>query len=72
MASAHEIVRKHMQEALAEGAAQQIPPDVIGRAFLESVLDVYRQSRSFADIASELRFHSDNLDPDGDQAFMRP
>ncbi len=72
MASAHEIARKHLQAALAEGAALHIPADVIGRAFLDSVLDLYRLTRSFQDIASELRFHIDNLDPDGDQIFTRP
>lgn len=72
MASAHEIARTHMAAALVEAEAQNIPGDVMGRAFLEKVLDLYRQSRSPEDIASELQFHIDNLDPEGDQIFMRP
>jgi len=61
-----------MLEALAEAAVNNIPHDVLARAFLEGVLDVYRQTRGLADIASELQFHADNLDPDGDQVFIRP
>lgn len=72
MASAHEIAGRHMLAALAEGAIYQIPGDVIGRAFLQCVLDIYRKTRGLADIASELQFHIDNLDPDSDQIFIRP
>lgn len=72
MSSAFEISTKLMQAALAEGATHKIPADVVARAFLERVLEVYRQERSLADIASELSFHIDNLDPEGDHTFMRP
>lgn len=61
-----------MQAALAEGEVEKIPADVIARAFLERVLEVYRAGRSLEDIASELSFHIDNLDPEGDHMFMRP
>ncbi len=72
MSSAFEISSKHVQAALDEAAASKIPPDVIARATLERVLEIYRSERSLADIASELNFHIDNLDPEGDHAFMRP
>lgn len=72
MTSAYDIARRCMLEALAEAAANNIPNDVLARAFLEGVLDIYRQTRGLADIASELQFHADNLDPDGDQIFIRP
>ncbi|HEX4891327.1 MAG TPA: hypothetical protein VFW37_13275 [Alphaproteobacteria bacterium] len=72
MSSAYEISGKHMQAALQEGRTAKIPDDVLARAFLERVLEIYRQGRSLADIASELNFHIDNLDPDGDHEFMRP
>ena len=72
MSSAFDISTKFMQAALAEGAENKIPADVLARAFLERVLEVYRQGRAIDDIASELSFHIDNLDPDGDHMFMRP
>lgn len=72
MASANEIARQKMAAALTEAEAHKIPADVLGRAFLEEVLNLYRESRPLNDIASELQFHIDNLDPDGDQIFMRP
>ncbi len=72
MSSAFEISSKFMQAAIAEGEAAKIPADVIARAFLERVLEVYRQGRTIDDIASELSFHIDNLDPEGDHMFMRP
>lgn len=72
MASAHEIARTHLAAALTQARAAQIPDDVTGRAFLEKILDLYRETRSPEDIASELQFHAENLDPDGDQVFMRP
>ncbi len=72
MRSAFEISNQYMQAALDEGAAAKIPADVIARALLERVLEVYRAGRSLEDIASELAFHMDNLDPDGDHMFMRP
>ncbi len=72
MSSAFEISSKFMRAAIEEGQAAKIPADVMARAFLERVLEVYRQGRSIDDIASELSFHIDNLDPDGDHTFMRP
>jgi hypothetical protein len=72
MSSAFEITRRHMQAALQEGEAHRIPADVIARAFLDQVLDIYRAGRSFSDIASELSYLIENLDPEGDHTFMRP
>ncbi|MEQ1887739.1 MAG: hypothetical protein ABL951_01010 [Alphaproteobacteria bacterium] len=72
MSSAYEISKKHMQAALEEGAAAKIPADVIARAILDQVLEIYRAGRTLADISSELSFHIDNLDPDRDHEFMRP
>jgi len=72
MSSAFEISTKFMQAALEEGVTNKIPADVMARAFLERVLEVYRKGRPLADIASELSFHIDNLDPEGDHTFMRP
>lgn len=72
MSSAFEISTSYMNAALDMGAKANIPPDVIARAMLDRVLEVYRTARSLEDIASELGFHIDNLDPEGDHNFIRP
>ncbi|MFZ5834110.1 MAG: hypothetical protein ACOY2B_01835 [Pseudomonadota bacterium] len=72
MSSAFEISRSHMNAALEAGKEARIPADTIARAMLERVLEVYRAGRSLEDIASELSFHIENLDPDADHMFMRP
>ncbi len=72
MTSAFEISSTYMKAALEAGAAAKIPADSIARAMLEQVLDIYRAGRSLADIASELNFVIENLDPDGDHTFSRP
>lgn len=72
MRSAYEISKKSMQIALDEGAQYKIPRDVVARALLDRVLEIYLAERSVEDIASELSFHIDNLDPEGDHVFTRP
>jgi len=72
MSSAFEISHNFMKAALEAGEKAQIPADTIARAMLERVLEVYRAGRSLEDIASELSFHIENLDPDSDHMFMRP
>lgn len=72
MSNAFEISTKYMNAALEAAALAKIPADAVARAFLERVLEIYRTERSLEDIASELSFHIDNLDPDGDHMFMRP
>lgn len=57
---------------VAEAAEKDIPADLVGRSLLNEVIEIYRQSRSYDDIASELHFVADNLDPDTDFEFMRP
>lgn len=49
-----------------------IPEELVGRSLLNEVIAIYRQSRSYDDIASELHFVADNFDPDTDFEFMRP
>jgi hypothetical protein len=72
MSNAFEISTRYMNAALEAGAETKIPADIIARAMLDRVLEVYRAGRSLEDIASELGFHIDNLDPEGDHNFMRP
>ena len=71
--SAHrELVEKHMAALLTEADAQGLSMDLVGRNVINRIIDVYRQTRTIDDIASELNFLADNLDPDEEYAFMRP
>ena len=71
--SAHkELVEKHMAALLAEADAQGLPTDLIGREVINQVIEVYRKTRTIDDVASELNFLADNLEPDEEYAFMRP
>jgi hypothetical protein len=45
---------------------------VVGRILLDEVVTLWRAERSLEDIAAELRYAIDNLDPDAEYAFMRP
>ena len=72
MADVWDIVRPKVEAALAEGEAEKIPSDVIGRAFLVCAVEIFRRSRTDADIAAELQFTADTLDQSEPQAFMRP
>ena len=50
-----------------------MPPDLLGRLLLEAAIDVWRQhGREVADIAAELNYQAENLDPSTDIPFMRP
>lgn len=66
------LVKKHMDALLAEADAAGLSHDVVGRMLINQVIELYRQTRSIDDIASELTFLADNLDPDEEYAFMRP
>jgi hypothetical protein len=66
------LVRKHVEALRREGRGAGIPCDVIGRALLAQTVELFREERDWDDIASELRFTADNLDPATDFEFMRP
>ena len=57
---------------LAEADALGVPADAIGRLLLEAAVDLWRRARGADDIAAELQFTAEHLDPDEDFAFMRP
>jgi hypothetical protein len=69
--SATEIAERHFSAAMAE-ADHGPGHDAICRALLSLVVAKYLESRSVADVQSELRFVADNCDPDTDFMFMRP
>jgi hypothetical protein len=70
--SATEIAKRHFSAAIAEAEGAGLGYDSVCRALLGLVVSKYLESRSVADVQSELRFLADNCDPDTDFAFMRP
>lgn len=66
------IIRRHLGALLEEAHEARIPTDVVGRMLLDEVLELWRQSRPLEDIAAELRYTIENLDPDIDYPFIRP
>lgn len=70
--SDRDVILPHLEALLAAASASRIPRDVVGRILLDEVVALWRTERSLEDIAAELRYAIDNLDPDQDYAFMRP
>ncbi len=70
--STTEIAKRHFTAAIAEAEASGQGVDSVCRAMLSLVVAKYLESRSVADVQSELRFVADNCDPDTDFMFMRP
>ncbi|QUS39251.1 hypothetical protein RPMA_10675 [Tardiphaga alba] len=70
--SASEIANTHFTAAMAAAQAAGIDQDGVCRAMLGLIVSKYLESRSAADVQSELHFLADNCDPDTDFAFMRP
>ncbi|WFU20113.1 hypothetical protein [Bradyrhizobium sp. CB3481] len=70
--SATEIATRHFSTAIADAEGAGLGPDSVFRALLGLLVAKYLESRSVADVQSELRFVADNCDPDTDFMFMRP
>ena len=68
--SAADIANQHFTAALADAKAEGVDSDSL--CLLGLVVSTYLETRSVADVQSELRFVADNCDPDTDFAFMRP
>jgi hypothetical protein len=67
-----EIVARHVDALLAETHAAKVPSDVVGRELLAHVIRIYHLTRSYEDIASELQFVAENVDPETEFTFIRP
>jgi hypothetical protein len=67
-----ELVKRHVATLVEEACAAKIPTDVLGRLLLQQAVELWKRERSLDDIASELKFTADGLDPDADFEFMRP
>jgi hypothetical protein len=70
--SAADIANRHFTAALTDAKAEGVDPDALCRSLLGLIVSTYLETRSVADVQSELRFVADNCDPDTDFAFMRP
>ena len=72
MSEQQDLARKHLTALMAEAQAAKIPRDAIGRALLAQLIECWLEDRDWQNVASELRFTADSLDPDTDFEFMRP
>jgi hypothetical protein len=72
MSGQQDLARKHLEALLAEAQIAKIPKDVAGRAMLAQLVECWLEDRKWQDVASELRFTADSIDPDTDFEFMRP
>jgi hypothetical protein len=72
MSEQSELVAGYVAQILADAEAKKIPTDLIGRELINEAIKIYQAKRSIKDIAQELTFLADNLDPDEEYTFMRP
>lgn len=72
MAADVELVKRHVEALLSEATAAKVPVDVLGRLLVQQAVELWKRERTLDDIASELKFTADGLDPDTDFEFMRP
>lgn len=70
--SAEEIAKRHFAAALVEAESNKLGHDGVCRSLLGLVVTKYLETRSVADVRSELQFVAENCDPDTDFMFMRP
>ena len=72
MSLQQDLARRHLEALIAEARDADVPIDIVGRALLGQLVEVWKAHRSAEDIASELRFTAESLDADTDFTFMRP
>lgn len=70
--TAYGWARHELEAALLRAQEQGYDRQLALRALLAEVVEMSRQSRGIEDLAQELMFLADNLDPERDYAFMRP
>ncbi|MDH1056069.1 hypothetical protein [Aquipseudomonas alcaligenes] len=68
----HQWARQELESSLERAQAQGFDPVMTLRALLSEAVELNRLEREVADLAQELQFLADNLDPQRDYAFMRP
>ena len=72
MPSASEIVRRHVDAAMAEAAGVGLPADVVGRALVDAAVELLGRERSPRQVAEELTFVAGNIAGEEEYGFMRP
>jgi len=70
--SASDIARTHFSAALRDAEALGLGSESVCRSLLGLVVSKYLESRTVADVQSELRFVAENCDPETDFVFIRP
>jgi len=68
----YDLAKKYFDAAMNEATACGFGRDAIARYTLQLIVHQYLETRSVADVQSELRFIADNCDPETDYMFMRP
>ncbi|MNZ13443.1 hypothetical protein D3C78_303450 [compost metagenome] len=68
----HEWARSALQQSLSEAKQNGLAEDLVLRALLSAVVERSAGLRSAEDLAQELVFLANNLDPEQDYSFMRP
>ena len=70
--SVHQWARQELEACLERALGRGFDPLLSLRALLSEAVELNRLEREEADLAQELQFLADNLDPERDYAFMRP
>ena len=71
MASPYELVHRHVAALLDEAGKESVAPETVASNLITEALKIMQQSRSNADIVSEVTFMLENLE-ERDYEFMRP
>lgn len=72
MSVEYDLAKHHLQALVRETDEAGVPSDVVHRALLNELVASWQKSRAWNDVADELRFTADSLDPETDFEFMRP
>jgi hypothetical protein len=72
MSSEYSRARRHLDALIDEASTSGVSTDVVGRALLHEIIQSWLKKRTWNDVADELRFTADSLDPGQDYEFMRP
>ena len=68
----HDWARSMLEQNLSKAAAEGLGEGIALRALLSAVVERSATQRTADDLAQELIFLADNLDPERDYGFMRP
>ena len=68
----HDWARSALQQSLSEAKQNGLDEALALRALLSAVVERSTRLRSAEDLAQELIYLAENLDPEQDYGFMRP